>query len=863
MAITVGDAVFNFLADTSQLDQAVTKVQSDTATKLRPSTADVEALSKAWGIAGKSAADASTQVNAAGTSMKNASSSAKKMGEDAAAAAKLTGKEMREAKGEVALLGDEIGLKVPRHLRSFIAELPGVGAALSAAFSITAVILLVDILTELPEKIRSITDKLAGWTEEQKAIYEWLVKSNREILDFNDQLEIGKVRLNERGLEGVRLTEQELKDNKEILEILNKRIVQEGTRAAEAQKALRGTHEETIQIENGMGNVATKQIEVANATNLSKEETKKWNEQLEDASDKVEKLKQQVTQISQIATPGLNKDLAKQAKQQAQDLTQAQISAARDADLAVISLFEERTRILYEKGKTSAAEEIAELKRSADARYDVQKTALTREITLYEQNPTKNAEKLAELNGKLEALEAQHQQEIAKLDQDGYRKNAELGAQALATQITQTTAGTQKRIDAEHALSEFYRVTWGANSQQYQQQLNKELEAQNAFNEKAKLLARQLANEQLKFDEATAKQKLQALDQLYEYLYASGKIGEQELLKLKQDELDQEYEIEKAAIERRIQELDPAQIVEAKRLNDELILLAQKRADARVQIDREIVKADQSVIISGQKMQEIDKRWYDFWHSKAPSVKQVMHDLGEIGKEAFLDLVDAVGASAAAAELASDTFGHAMQKMVAQILAAISEECIIKSLKELAEGFAALANPFTAWQAPAHFKAAAMYGAVAAAAGVAAHFANPSDEGGQTTAGAPAGTQPIETQGAASQPDAVPVQTTNVQHFARGGLVSGPTLAIFGETTGAVNAALSGPGQREAAIPLDDDRATGAIADAIASKIPPPIVHNHIHGRSIGHLIDDVNYEVEKKGKKLVSSVTRSVKRKS
>ena len=61
----------------------------------------------------------------------------------------------------------------------------------------------------------------------------------------------------------------------------------------------------------------------------------------------------------------------------------------------------------------------------------------------------------------------------------------------------------------------------------------------------------------------------------------------------------------------------------------------------------------------------------------------------------------------------------AVRKMTAAVLGNLAAQATVEAIMELARGFAALANPFTAWQAPLHFKAAALFGAVAAGAAVA------------------------------------------------------------------------------------------------------------------------------------------------
>src|SRR5438270_12819626 len=59
------------------------------------------------------------------------------------------GESMREARGETALLGEAFGIHLPRHVRNFLAELPGVSSAMSAAFSATAVLFLANAVVDV------------------------------------------------------------------------------------------------------------------------------------------------------------------------------------------------------------------------------------------------------------------------------------------------------------------------------------------------------------------------------------------------------------------------------------------------------------------------------------------------------------------------------------------------------------------------------------------------------------------------------------------------------------------------------------------------------------------------------------------
>jgi len=111
MSIEVGDAVLRFIGDSRQLDTKFDEVAPNAEKAFKPA-ADV--------------------VEEAGQRMQGS---------------------MREARGEVRLLGEEFGIRLPRHVSNFIAELPGVGQALSAAFQATAVLFIAQALVEATDKL--------------------------------------------------------------------------------------------------------------------------------------------------------------------------------------------------------------------------------------------------------------------------------------------------------------------------------------------------------------------------------------------------------------------------------------------------------------------------------------------------------------------------------------------------------------------------------------------------------------------------------------------------------------------------------------------------------------------------------------
>jgi lambda family phage tail tape measure protein len=66
--------------------------------------------------------------------------------------------DLHEAKGSVALLGEMIGIHLPRHVRSFLAELPGISTVMANAFAAVAVIALADALYKAYEHFQKVQE---------------------------------------------------------------------------------------------------------------------------------------------------------------------------------------------------------------------------------------------------------------------------------------------------------------------------------------------------------------------------------------------------------------------------------------------------------------------------------------------------------------------------------------------------------------------------------------------------------------------------------------------------------------------------------------------------------------------------------
>jgi hypothetical protein len=85
-------------------------------------------------------------------------------GKSAEAAGNKMDYSMREAKGSMMLMGEELGIHIPRHLQTLIAGIPAVGAAFAELLPLIGVIAAIAIIEKLIAKNEEAKEKLSqGW----------------------------------------------------------------------------------------------------------------------------------------------------------------------------------------------------------------------------------------------------------------------------------------------------------------------------------------------------------------------------------------------------------------------------------------------------------------------------------------------------------------------------------------------------------------------------------------------------------------------------------------------------------------------------------------------------------------------------
>jgi hypothetical protein len=187
--IDIGDAILTATVDMSQLEGKFAAIGQQAEVGLKPAADALDDVAGGFKDAGTSATASVPPIEAAGEATKVS---------------------MYEARGEVRLLGEEFGIRLPRHVGNFVASLPGVGEAMSAAFSATAVLFIAQALVQA-------TEKLSEWVGANLIYTDAMRASNAEIARHGAALE---------ALKGTYDKDQEALDNfgKTALQVADDKI---------------------------------------------------------------------------------------------------------------------------------------------------------------------------------------------------------------------------------------------------------------------------------------------------------------------------------------------------------------------------------------------------------------------------------------------------------------------------------------------------------------------------------------------------------------------------------------------------------------------------------------------------------------
>jgi hypothetical protein len=273
------------------------------------------------------------------------------------------------------------------------------------------------------------------------------------------------------------------------------------------------------------------------------------------------------------------------------------------------------------------------------------------------------------------------------------------------------------------------------------------------------------------------------------------------------------------------------------------------------QLSDAVVKASQDLKQYGTVVDQFKLKSHGMWKQFKDDAKDgatALDHTKQLGVTAFDDMARGFEGAIAAVVLGQGSFVQALEKATAAALASLAAQAIVKALFYTAEG---VASEFTNPPAAAnYFSAAAIMGAVGAAAGLAGHALAGASGGSGGNSSSLSQRNNTVSNTSATGPSSSPL--VSVQHFAEGGLISAPTLAMMGEGS-----------KREAVIPLEDPQATSAIRDAIGgdggTHIHVEIKGGVIAADTISKVCEQINKRVNRGQAHLLSSNTLRITKRS
>jgi hypothetical protein len=754
--INIGDCVLHFLGNTQNLDEAFNRVANEAATKM--------------GAAASSVGQVGDAVDGVAERMAVGQQGAVKLGEVVTLAGEKAKFSMYEARGEAGLLGEAFGIHLPRHVRSFVAELPGVGAALSAAFAATAVFFLIEALVKGSEKLSNWIANTFIFTQAMKDSDAAIAKANKTLLEHAAAIDKATHALDEYGMTAAQKTQTAIDAN-------NNAWAQNTAKIAlnrEEMEKLKNEHKTMGASVNDMTGGVLNSILAFSAWTLRLDEEKyqvkdntKAIGELDNAYIELMKTQQELAVELKILGLQLRdaEDAARKQSAAAQAAyDQAKIQAAQTVGSAVLAFQKATALALIGLDSSTAGTRLALDAHFAEKQYELQLSTAQKKIAATQQSENQIYQ--------LEQANLENRLSVQKTMGDAGKE----GAAATQVQIEELTknhnlrlATEAKRSSAEiEALEKNHETKLLNDATKFKEEFNQIIKAAFAFGTDKSLGAGlgPMVQELDQVDAAAKKLGVTLESSLAKSTAEAKKAVDVLTLAYKHNlvSLDDLHRGELAHVQ--------AELAEARATGQNTLALQREEAELK-----KLIPVIKSADKNHQGLQKIILKT----------------------DEAFNSFVFAMASG-------SESIGQAAKKMTEQMLQALAQWAAAKGAASLAQGFSDLGDPFTAPLATAAFEGAALWFALAGAAGAVGGAISGSGGGGGSSSHNPAGLSAGQTGSSGGGSN----QTVSVTHLAEGGLVTGPTRAIIGEQ-GA-----------EAVIPLTDSRFANALLSSSTLRMASP-----------------------------------------
>lgn len=825
MAISIGDVTFNFLANTTELDLAFTRIVEEAQASSAAAAAGLSPMAGSFDAVTAAVANSRTDID--------------DWNETIMAAIPATEKVTASTHGmtEQLKVGEEMfGVRLPRGINRFLAELPGLGTAIQAAFAAGVVFFLVEAIVKGTEKLTDFISNTFIFTQAMKDSDAAVKKQNVTLVELAAQIE-----KDSKALEDFGKTQEQLKSDSitHLTEQIKKNelafaaAVKTATAYATAVKTSKPEEaaDELGKLNGVLGAIAGAFAKVAVAekdffgsikafftggptpAEVAAEAEKAGRAAQEAAINTSKLLADERLKLStaQLEFRKAEDDARKEELGKLAAHNQAQIQAAQTLGSSLLTVQKAQAEALLAFDGSQNGTRLLIEKTFGEAEYQ-----LTLETHKKKLAATQQAENQL------------YQMTKSSLD---YQYAMELTMGEAGVKSAQETQVRIEQLTKTHDLQLKTEAIKG----------NGEIQAlENQHH--AKLISddKKFADEYLKIEAEVFNPKNnrglgaglgQDIDQFQKLADAAAKLGvtlESSLVKSSADAkkavdvMSQGYKANKITLD----DLNRSKLAYVK------TLIAEGQAEGK---DVTALKNEERELVK-----------------LIPKVKEatkVHADLREMIKSTDVDFNNFVFAMAAG----SESMAQSAKKLAEALISTLEKYAEKKGAEALAEGFTQLAmhDP----SASISFHAAGLWFALAAA-GAAAGGAMSGSGSGSSGAGS---SSPAMTTGSNVQPATNPAQGPNVPHLAAGGLITGPTLAMLGESNG-----------REAVLPLNDGNAMNMIAEAISKHLSQAggggtnfYIRGMVSSDTVGKMAKKLTRQVQTGRTRLTASNTHKITRRA
>jgi hypothetical protein len=461
---------------------------------------------------------AGVSIRGAGEAARNAGEAADDLGDKGRNAGDKVAHGMNRGKDAADLLGNILGVHIPRELKKILAQSDLLGPALKGAFSIIAIAAFIELAIKLGEKLSELISKTFIYTEAQQKLNEALIAGNKAILDSNEKIS-EKLKDNATiGLEGqartlVRLQQEVTERNR-----LSAALQQQKEKAEELAKLQNETEQRPIQDKEG--NVVGSVTVLSTRALEAQEKLTALNNTIGQTSKEVE--------LADAKVAGLNK--------------QFHFDGIEDGKKRVQEMKQHMADLFAKWDK-----ELERLKASSDAfkGFDID-----REIKYWEEK------KKLVANGSREAVEIEIK--IAEAKARKSREENKLEMARIQSEIEVAKTGSEERVRAEQSALAQIKKTYGEQSAEFIAQQGKVEEAQRQKTENDNKLEQERLEHKLRLDvmdvEREEQHQLRLLeikrDRILADLALEGASVEK-MLSVERTFEDQRYQLTRRSLERK------------------------------------------------------------------------------------------------------------------------------------------------------------------------------------------------------------------------------------------------------------------------------------------------------------------------